>query len=68
MPEPSPSFTPSDFDQFYTATAKRLVAAVYAATGDLTEAEDAVQEAYARARQRWDWPPPLSVDCVAEPE
>ncbi|WKX71196.1 SigE family RNA polymerase sigma factor [Streptomyces sp. XD-27] len=44
----------SDFDQFYAATAKRLVAAVYAATGDLTEAEDAVQEAYARAWQRWD--------------
>lgn len=44
----------SDFDQFYTATAKRLVSAVYAATGDLAEAEDAVQEAYARAWQRWD--------------
>ncbi|WFB08697.1 SigE family RNA polymerase sigma factor [Streptomyces sp. LX-29] len=44
----------SDFDQFYAATAKRLVAAVYAATGDLSEAEDAVQEAYARAWQRWD--------------
>lgn len=54
MSEPSPSSTPSDFDQFYTATAKRLVAAVYAATGDLAEAEDAVQEAYARAWQRWD--------------
>ncbi|TGA83152.1 SigE family RNA polymerase sigma factor, partial [Streptomyces palmae] len=45
---------PSDFDQFYAATARRLVAAVYAATGDLAEAEDAVQEAYARAWQRWD--------------
>ncbi|GAA4915972.1 hypothetical protein GCM10023237_40350 [Streptomyces coeruleoprunus] len=44
----------TDFDEFYTATARRLVAAVYAATGDLTEAEDAVQEAYARAWQRWD--------------
>ncbi|MGW7687289.1 SigE family RNA polymerase sigma factor [Streptomyces asiaticus] len=54
MSGPSPSSTPSDFDQFYTATAKRLVAAVYAATGDLAEAEDAVQEAYARAWQRWD--------------
>ncbi|MEU9965255.1 sigma factor [Streptomyces malaysiensis] len=30
------------------------MAAVYAATGDLAEAEDAVQEAYARAWQRWD--------------
>ena len=43
-----------EFDAFYTATAKRLVATVYAMTGDLGEAEDAVQEAYARAWQRWE--------------
>ncbi|MGW6159611.1 SigE family RNA polymerase sigma factor, partial [Streptomyces sp. NPDC055144] len=43
-----------DFDAFYAATAKRLVATVYAMTGDLGEAEDAVQEAYARDWQRWD--------------
>ncbi|WNI24401.1 SigE family RNA polymerase sigma factor [Streptomyces sp. ITFR-16] len=42
------------FDAFYAATAKRLVATVYAVTGDLGEAEDAVQEAYVRAWQRWD--------------
>jgi RNA polymerase sigma-70 factor (ECF subfamily) len=44
----------ADFDAFYAATAKRLVATVYAMTGNLAEAEDAVQEAYARAWQRWD--------------
>lgn len=50
----SPGATPQDdFDEFYAVTAKRLVAAVYAVTGDLGEAEDAVQEAYARAWQRW---------------
>ncbi|WP_245239276.1 sigma factor [Streptomyces sp. MZ04] len=43
-----------EFDAFYAATAKRPVATVYAITGDLAEAEDAVQEAYVRAWQRWE--------------
>src|SRR5262245_54531724 len=41
------------FDEFYAATSRTVVAQVYAMTGDLTEAEDAVAEAYARAWQRW---------------
>ena len=43
----------AEFDAFYASTAKRLVATVYAMTGDLAEAEGAVQEGYARAWQRW---------------
>ncbi|MEH0843234.1 SigE family RNA polymerase sigma factor [Micromonospora sp. CPCC 205711] len=42
-----------DFDAFYTATARRTVLHVYALCGDLGEAQDAAQEAYARAWQRW---------------
>ncbi|NJC70571.1 SigE family RNA polymerase sigma factor [Planosporangium thailandense] len=44
---------PDDFDAFYTATARRVVQYVYAVCGDLAEAQDVVQEAYARAWQRW---------------
>jgi RNA polymerase sigma-70 factor (sigma-E family) len=42
-----------EFDEFYTATARRVVHHVYAVCGDLAEAQDVVQEAYARAWQRW---------------
>src|SRR5688572_19943342 len=42
-----------EFDAFYAATAAALVRQVFAVTGDLAEAQDCVQEAYARAWQRW---------------
>lgn len=42
-----------EFDAFYAATARRMVAVVYALTGNLADAEDAVHEAYARAWARW---------------
>lgn len=43
-----------DFDEFFTASFRRIVSQIYAMTGNLAEAEDSVQEAYARAWQRWD--------------
>src|SRR5260370_15184279 len=42
-----------DFTAFYVATSRRLLGPVYAMGGDLAEAEDALQDAYARAWQRW---------------
>lgn len=42
-----------DFDAFYTSSYRRLVGQIYAMVGNLGEAEDAVQEAYCRAWQRW---------------
>jgi len=43
----------ADFDAFYAATSHRLVGQLFAMTGDLGEAEDALQEAYIRAWQQW---------------
>ena len=42
-----------DFDAFYAATHRRIVSHISVMTGSLSEAEDCVQEAYARAWQRW---------------
>lgn len=42
-----------DFEQFYAASSARVVRALHALTGDAGEAQDVVQEAYARAWQRW---------------
>ena len=43
----------SEFDEFYDVSFRRLVGQVYAMVGNLQEAEDAVQEAFARAWQDW---------------
>jgi RNA polymerase sigma-70 factor (ECF subfamily) len=42
------------FDEFYRATAVRVLRFAVAAIGDRGEAQDAVQEAYARAWRRWE--------------
>ncbi len=41
------------FDAFYVGTKRRVTHQLYAMTGDLGEAQDVAQEAYARAWQRW---------------
>lgn len=43
----------SGFEEFYGGTRHRLVTYLYAMTGDRAEAQDAAQEAYVRAWQRW---------------
>lgn len=43
----------NEFDAFYAASSPRLVNQLFAMTGNLSEAEDALQEAYIRAWQRW---------------
>ena len=41
------------FAAFYTASYQRLLGQLFAVTGDLAEAENLLQEAYARAFVRW---------------
>jgi RNA polymerase sigma-70 factor, ECF subfamily len=41
------------FEAFYEAAFRRLVGQLLVVTGDLAEAEDVVQEAFARASGRW---------------
>jgi RNA polymerase sigma-70 factor (ECF subfamily) len=43
----------AEFESFYTASFSRLVGQLALVTGDLHEAEDLVQEAFARASTRW---------------
>jgi RNA polymerase sigma-70 factor, ECF subfamily len=45
---------PAGFDAFYSGSVRRVTGQLYAMTGSRAEAEDCVQEAYARAWQRWD--------------
>jgi len=42
-----------DFEDFYQANYPRLVGQLTVVTGSLEDAEDAVQEAFARASTRW---------------
>jgi RNA polymerase sigma-70 factor, ECF subfamily len=41
------------FDEFYSAAFGRLVGQLFLVTGSVHEAEDVVQEAMARAAERW---------------
>lgn len=43
----------ASFAEFYRATYRGVVAQLYAYTGDLTEAQEAAQEAFVRAWARW---------------
>jgi RNA polymerase sigma-70 factor, ECF subfamily len=47
------SMAAHDFDAVYAASYARLVSQVYAYCGDLGDAQDIVQEAFARAWTRW---------------
>jgi RNA polymerase sigma-70 factor, ECF subfamily len=51
------------FDEFYGAAAVRVVRHSYALTGNLADAQDIAQEAFARAWQRW-----ASVSACESPE
>jgi RNA polymerase sigma-70 factor (ECF subfamily) len=42
------------FEEFYRTSRHRVVTVLYALGGDLSEAQDAAQEAYVRAWQRWE--------------
>ncbi|MBE1485988.1 sigma-70 family RNA polymerase sigma factor [Plantactinospora soyae] len=52
-----------DFDDFYQSTRHRVVTVLYALGGNMADAQDAAQEAYARAWQRWS-----KVGGYADPE
>ena len=43
----------ASFDAFYAGTSRQVLHQMYAMTGNLADAQELVQEAYARAWQRW---------------
>jgi RNA polymerase sigma-70 factor, ECF subfamily len=43
----------ADFDAFYNASSRRVLHQMYAMTGNLADAQECTQEAFARAWQRW---------------
>ena len=45
---------PSSFNEFYAGSVHRVTGHVHAMTGNLGEAEDIVQEEFAKARQQWE--------------
>jgi RNA polymerase sigma-70 factor (sigma-E family) len=44
----------ADFHEFYGSAARRVVRHAYALTGNVADAQEIAQEAFARAWQRWD--------------
>ncbi|HKE99468.1 MAG TPA: SigE family RNA polymerase sigma factor [Actinomycetes bacterium] len=44
----------NDYESFYAAAYRRVLRQLVLVTGELAEAEDVVQEAFARAAVRWD--------------
>jgi RNA polymerase sigma-70 factor (ECF subfamily) len=42
------------FDEFYAANFRKLTTQIYAYVGDMSEAQDVVQEAFCRAWPRWE--------------
>jgi len=50
---PSPHERETTFEAFYAGSARRLLTQLYLVTGDVEEARDCLQEAFARAWLRW---------------
>ena len=63
MSAEEPSERAAEFDAFYQGSNRRVLHQMYAMTGNLADAQELVQEAYARAWQRWS-----SVSTYDEPE